>query len=119
MTSLELRRGDIVLTDFSPAREHEANFVRPSVVVTNDLANLYGVAITVVPLTSNVDVVHAFQILLPRSRTGLDRDSKAQVELLRGVARSSFRRVMGMVPDDLMVQLDRRLLDHLDLAKMA
>ena len=113
--TIEVRRGDIVLTDFGPAREHEADFVRPAVVITNDQANRYGNAIAVVPLTSKVDDVYAFQLLLPRINTGLDRDSKAQVELLRSVSRSRLKRVLGAVPAKLMAQLDRLLAEHLAL----
>lgn len=116
---MELRRGDIVLTDFSPARQHEADFVRPAVLVTNDQANRYGNAVAVVPLTSNVEDVYAFQLFLSRTRTGLDRDSKAQVELLRSVSKSRLRRNLGAVPADLMAQLDSLLAEHLALPRPA
>lgn len=117
MTLPPFRRGDIVLVDFSPAREHEADFVRPAVVVTNDHANLYAPTLMVVPLTSNITSVHAYQVFLPRQKTGLDRDSKAQIELTRGIARSRVKRVLSVVPEELMVEIDMRLAEHLDLGR--
>lgn len=35
-----LRRGDVAVVDFSPAGEGEANFIRPAIVVTNDIARI-------------------------------------------------------------------------------
>lgn len=110
-----IRRGDILLIDFAPARDGEANFIHPAVVITNNAANLNGNSIVVVPLTSNTERVYPFQVLLPTERTGLTKDSKAQVELLRSVAVSRVRRSLGFVPDDLMGELDARVREHLAL----
>jgi len=76
-------RGEIRIIDLDPARGAEANTKRPAVVVSNDGANArvsklaYGV-ITVVPVTSNVQQIHPFQVFLAASVTGLPSDSKAQ-----------------------------------------
>ena len=110
-----LRRGDIVLTDFTPARSAEANFVRPAVLVSNNNVNTFAPAVTVVPLTSNTAKLYATQVLLPSERTGLDRDSKAQVELLRHVNLGRISKALGVVPQDLMQAIDQRLREHLAL----
>src|SRR6266571_6507698 len=87
----EVRRGEIRWVDLDPARGQEAAKVRPAVVVSNDGANatadrLGRGVITVVPVTSNVERVYPFQVLLPAAKTGLDRDSKAQAEQVRSIA---------------------------------
>ena len=110
-----LQRGDIVLTDFAPAREGEANFTRPAIVVTNNQANIVAPVISVVPLTSNVERVYPMQLFLPSDQTGLDRDSKAQIELLRHVAISRLRKVIARVPEVFMLELDSKIKDHLAL----
>ena len=86
-----MRRGEIRLVDFNPARGSEANKVRPAVVVSNDDSNnaverLGRGVVTVVPLTSNVRRVYPYQVLLGAAETGLRVDSKAQAELVRSVA---------------------------------
>lgn len=111
-----LRRGDIAFTDFAPAREGEANYTRPAIIVTNNQANAVAPVVTVIPLTSNLERVYPMQLFLPNNRTGLDRDSKAQVELLRHVAVSRIRKVIGYVPEDLMLELDTKVKDHLALS---
>jgi len=111
-----VRRGDILLVNFAPARDNEADSIRPAVVMTNNVANANGTVIAVVPLTSNVERVYAFQLFMPNGRTGLNEDSKAQVEQLRSVALSRVVRRLGFVPDDLMAELDARVKEHLGLS---
>lgn len=112
---LLLRRGDIAFIDFAPARDSEANYTRPAIVITNNQANAVAPVVSVIPLTSNLERIYPMQLFLASSRTGLDRDSKAQVELLRHVALSRVRNVIAYVPEDLMRELDNKLKDHLAL----
>ena len=112
---MNLYRGDILLVDFEPARENEANKVGPAILVTNDQANQHGTNVMVVPLTSNVRRVYPFQLLLPAEYTGLQEDSKAQVELTRSVNRSRLGQRVGQLSEMLLGQLDGRLKLHLTL----
>ena len=114
--ALELiRRGDIFLTQFEPARAGEANYTHPAIVVTNNRANLITSVLVVIPITSNIERIYPFELALPNQRTGLNKDSKAQVNLIRHVSTDRFTRHLGFVPDDLMLELDRRIKDHLAL----
>ena len=110
-----IRRGDIFLTHFGPARAGEPDFKRPAVVITNNVANAKADALTVVPLTSNLNTVYDFQLLLPTKRTGLNLDSKAQTELISCIAISRIGKHLGQVPADLMAELDARIRLHLAL----
>jgi mRNA interferase MazF len=90
------------------------------VIVSNDGANqaaerLGRGVITVVPITSNTDLVYPFQVMLPASVTGLDRDSKAQAEQLRSVAVERLGRPVGMLTPALSAALDDALRLHLAL----
>lgn len=98
----------------------EAAKRRPAVVVSNDHANTRAArlgrgVITVVPVTSNIDSVHPFQVLLPSEETGLGHDAKAQAELLRSVDIRRVGPATGMVSADLIRKLDDALRTHLDL----
>jgi len=113
-------RGEIRLTVLKPTRGSEANKRRPAVIVSNDRANSIAQrsgrgVVTVVPVTSNVARVFAFQALLPAEETGLRVDSKAQAEQVRSVAVERIGQVVGRVPTHLMVQLDDALRLHLQL----
>ena len=115
-----MRRGEIWLIDFEPSRAEEADKRRPAVIVTNDGANVRadqlgrGV-ITVVPLTSKVDRVQPFQVLLPSADTGLPRNSKAQAEQVMSVAVTRVGMLIGRGPHDLLDEVDEALRLHLAL----
>ena len=74
-----MRRGEIRLVDFNPARGSEASKIRPAVVISNDDSNRAvervgrGV-VTVVPLTSSVSRVYPYQVLVTAPETGLRFD---------------------------------------------
>ena len=96
----------------------EAARRRPAVIVANDGANTSAArlgrgVVTVVPVTSKTERVYLFQILLDAADRGLDRDSKAQAEQVRSIAVERVGDVIGVVPFDLMVQLDDALRVHL------
>ena len=113
-------RGEIRVVDLDPARGSEANKRRPAVIVSNDGANgtafrLNRGVITVVPVTSNVDRVHPFQVLLPAAVCGLPADSKAQAEQVRSVAIERVGRRIGQLTAPLLADLDEALRLHLAL----
>ena len=115
-----MRRGEIHAVDLGPVRGPEANKRRPAVIVSNDAANLAAArlgrgVITVVPVTSSVEHLYPFQVVLPRADTGLARDSKAQAEQVRSVAVERVGVRLGVVPRALMLQIDEALRLHLAL----
>jgi mRNA interferase MazF len=115
-----MRRGEVCLVDLEPARGAEADKRRPAVIVSNDGANSAAArlgrgVITVVPVTSNIERLYPFQVLLPASATGLDRDSKAQAEQLRSIAIERVGPTVGVLPAELLGALDEALRLHLAL----
>ncbi|MFN0028884.1 MAG: type II toxin-antitoxin system PemK/MazF family toxin [Acidimicrobiales bacterium] len=115
-----MRRGEIRLVDLEPVRGSEANKQRPAVLVSNDGANSTAArlgrgVVTVVPVTSNLDRVYPFQVVLLGSDTGLPIDSKAQAEQIRSVAVERIGPRVGFVPGSVMEALDEALRLHLSL----
>jgi len=116
-----MRRGDVYLADLDPARGSEAAKPRPVVVVSHDalnrtVASLGRGVVTVVPLTSNVAIVHPFQVLVPAGAAGLDRAGKAQAEQVRAIAVERLGpRSVGALDQALLAELDDALRLHLAL----
>lgn len=115
-----MRRGDTHLVDLEPIRGSEADKRRPAVIVSNDAANttaerLGRGVVTVVPVTSSIEHVFPFQVLLPAARSGLAVDSKAQAEQVRSVNVQRVGARIGLVPHALMAELDEALRLHLAL----
>jgi mRNA interferase MazF len=115
-----VRRGEIYLVEFDPTRGSEVTKRRPAIIVSNDVANSTATTlgrgvITVVPITSNVERIYPFQIFLPATNTGLRRDSKAQAEQVRSIAVERVGERTGVLPLELLRDLDRALRVHLAL----
>jgi mRNA interferase MazF len=115
-----MRRGEICLVDLDPARGSEANKRRPAVIVSNDGANAVASrlgrgVVTVVPVTSNVERVFPFQVLLSATETGLRVASKAQAEQVRAVAVERIGPAVGALQSASMDKLDDALRLHLSL----
>lgn len=115
-----MRRGDLHWVDLDPAEGSEANKRRPAIIVSNDGANVTATrlgrgVVTIVPVTSSVDRVYPFQVLIPAGTSGLGRDSKAQAEQVRTVALQRIGARIGTVPAQAMELLDAALRLHLAL----
>ena len=113
-------RGEIRLADLDPARGSEANKRRPAVIVSNDRANVTAArlgrgVVTVIPVTSNIDRIFPFQVLLPVELTGLRADSKAQAEQVRSVAVVRLGPVLGQLSASIMQEVDDALRLQLQL----
>lgn len=113
-------RGEIWSVDLDPARTGEAAKRRPAVIVSNDGANtaaerLGRGVVAVVPLTSNIERVYPFQVLVRSDDSGLSTDSKAQAEQVRSISVDRLSRMVGVLPAPLMEELDEALRLHLAL----
>lgn len=108
------------MVDLEPVRGAEANKRRPAVIVSNDAANSTATrlgrgVLTVVPVTSSVDRIYPFQVLLPAGTAGLRLDSKAQAEQVRSIDAERIGERLGRIPNQLMAALDDALRLHLAL----
>ena len=108
------------MVDLAPSIGAEADKRRPAVIVSNDGAN--GVAqrlgrgtVTIVPVTSNINRVYPFQVLLRSRLTGLSEHSKAQAEQVRSVDIARVGERVGIVPPILLSAIDEALRLHLAL----
>lgn len=115
-----MRRGEIRIVDPDPTPGSETSKRRPALIVSNDGANATATrlgrgVVTIVPITSNIQRVHPFQVALPAAETGLHQDSKAQAEQVRSVAVERVGEQTGQVPPAIMLEIDEALRLHLAL----
>jgi mRNA interferase MazF len=111
-----MRRGDIYFADLNPVVGSEIAKQRPVLIVSNNANNRAASTVTVVPLTSQVNRVYPFEVLLDMDDTGLPKPSKAQVQQIRTISKQRIlgRRVgrLGISP---MQNMEAALKLHLDL----
>jgi|SRR5699024_1151476 len=109
-----MRRGDIVAVDLRPARGSRTDMSRLAVIVSNDAADSARAdTITLVPLTSNIERIYPFQVLLDATVTGLPRDVKAQAEQVRSIAVDRIGQTRGHLPRAQIRKVDAALRAHL------
>ena len=111
-----MKRGDIVFADLSPTVGSEINKRRPVLIVSNDANNRVASTVTVLPITSNITKVFPFEIALAREDSGLPKDSKAQAQQIRTIAKERVSgQPVGRLKQDKMRAVDVAIRLHLAL----
>ena len=111
-----MRRGDIYYADLSPTIGSEINKRRPVLIVSNDANNRASNTVTIVPLTSNVARVYPFEVALAPADSGLPRESKAQAQQVRTIAKQRITgTAVGRLAADQMASVEAALRLHLGL----
>jgi mRNA interferase MazF len=108
-----IQRGDIFLVDLDPVVGSELSKTRPAVVLQNEFANRTSPTVTVVPLSSRVDRVFPFQVLIPAGEGGLEKDSKALCEQIRTLSRKRLRQRLGSLSPERLQEIRSALDRHL------
>ncbi len=106
-----MRRGDIILADFSGGRGGEIQKTRPAVVVTNDGALRRENRLQVVPLTGNVGRVYSAEALV----TLQGRLCKAMANQLTTIAFERVRTTLGAVTPAELQRVERAIIAQLAL----
>ncbi len=114
---LELRRGDIVWVNCDPSVGVEPKKVRTCVVVSNDIANRYGQAVTLVP-TQRYSAERAgrgYMVDLRKPRSSLKDARVANASMIVTFDRTRIVGRAGRLGGDALEKLDAALALHLGL----
>jgi mRNA interferase MazF len=110
-----MRRGDIYSVNWGTRRVWRTSLFRPGLILTNNAANERLPHLMLAPLTTNVTRLYPFDVLLPLGSSGVLEVSKVQLNYLRGMVRTRLGAYLGSVPSDLMLEINAKLRNHLDL----
>lgn len=113
---MEIKRGDMFLVDFNPARGSEQAGYRPAVVVQNDVGNRYSPTVIIVAVTTGVHKDYPFLVKLKAGEGGLEKDSAANAAQVLTVDKSRLVRRLGSLSPEKMHQVNRALAVSLGLA---
>lgn len=103
-----MKRGDIWWADLGDPIASEPGYRRPVLVVQSDAFNRSGIStVVVVSLTSALKRAEAFgNVLLPKKRSGLDRDSVVNVSQVTTLDKSELIEEVGSVDGRVMKDVD-------------
>lgn len=85
---MDVRRGDVVLTDLDSTEGSEQRGVRPALVLQNDVGNRNASTTIVAPLTTSYDPqsIRPYEAELRADRTVVDQDSVVLLNQIRVVS---------------------------------
>jgi mRNA interferase MazF len=111
-----MKRGEIYYANLDPTVGAEVNKHRPVVIVSNDINNRANSLVTVLPITSNVDRVYPFEVLLAANESGLPKASKVQAQQIRTLSKQRLvGKVVGQLSIEKMQAIDAAMRLHLNL----
>ncbi len=112
-----MKRGEIYFADLDPTIGDETKKIRPVLIVSNNANNNVSNTITIIPITSNVNRVYPFEVLLETKESGLPKKSKAQCHQIRTISkkRISNLKIQACVSNSIMAKINSAVKLHLDL----
>jgi len=112
-----IERGHLYIVDFNPRVKTKPGKLRPAVVLQSDLVNEAGYPSTIViPTTTRlVENPGILRLRIKQGQGGLARDSDLLLGQLIAVANESFRQEIGVLPDELTEELEKRIRSILSL----
>ncbi len=113
----EIRRGDVLWIQCDPSLGIEPRKTRTCVVVSNDVANRFGQAITVVPTQAHTPArtARAYMVDLRRPRSNLADARVANASMVMTYDRTRVVRRAGRITAETQRALDGALAIHLGL----
>lgn len=114
---VEIHRGDVVWINCDPSVGVEPRKIRTCVVVSNDIANRYGQAITVIPTQrfTAERAARAYMVDLRSPRSTLEQPRVANASMVMTYDRGRIVKRAGRVSASTKPLLDRALALHLGL----
>ncbi len=112
-----MKKGEIYFANLDPTIGSEIKKTRPVLIVSNDQNNQHHSLLTVVPLTSQVARIFPFEVFLSQADSGLSRDSKAQCNQIRAIAKQRLTgaRPVGQISAQQMAEVHDAIKLHLGL----
>ena len=113
----EYKRGDVLWIQCDPSVGVEPRKVRTCVVVSNDIANLHGQAVTVVPTQAHTAerARRAYMVDLRKPRSDLREARVANASMIMTYDRDRVVKRAGRISPEAQMALDRALRIHLAL----
>jgi mRNA interferase MazF len=114
-----VRRGEIYLVTFDPARGSELKKTRPGIVIQNDHSNLTSPNTILAGITSKVGTrLYPTDVLIPAGEGGLTLDSVVKLDQVRTVDKARLLKRLGAVSPATLRKIDRALLASFGLIQI-
>jgi len=112
------QRGTIYEVNFNPARGSEQAGIGPALIIQNDAGNSSSSTTIVAAITSSIHGrIYPFEVLLGKGE--LPKRSMVKCDQIMTVSKERLGKLMGVVPDDVMDEVDEALKHSLGLRRLS
>ncbi|MBT3217558.1 MAG: type II toxin-antitoxin system PemK/MazF family toxin [Proteobacteria bacterium] len=117
---IEICRGDVVWVNCSPSVGVEPRKLRTCVIVSNNVANRFGAAVTVVPTQhwTKERALRLYMVDLRPPRSSMDVHRVANCSMVMTYDRRRVVRAEGSLAKEALAELDEALALHLGLVPL-
>jgi len=109
------KRGEIWLVSLELVAGHEIGKTRPALVISNNRNNEFSSTITLIPITSSIEKVYPFEVLILKTESGISTDSKIKCNQIRTVDKLRLLKPAGGLSSDKLAEVEKALLVHLGM----
>ncbi len=110
-----MKKGDIVWADLNPTIGGEMNKIRPVIIVSNNINNQFSETVTILPITSTVNKIYPFEVLLKAEEGNLKNDSEIKANQIRTIDKKKLKQYIGTVKASKLSEIDDAIKIHLAL----
>ncbi len=114
MNGSNLRRGEVWLVNFNPARGSEQKGIRPSLVVQNDTGNTYASTTIVAAITTTIKKFPV-TVILPAGEGGLRQRSMVNLAQFLSLDKNRLQKRLGKLGDAAMQKVNEAIKVSLDV----
>jgi mRNA interferase MazF len=106
---MNIKRGDVFLVNFNPARGSEQVGYRPAVVIQNNVGNRHGSTTIIASITTSVNKIYPFMVNLRIGEGGLDKESAVNLAQILTIDKERLENKLGCLSDERMDEVDKAI----------
>jgi mRNA interferase MazF len=112
---MQIKRGDVFLVNFNPARGSEQAGYRPAVVIQNNVGNRHGSTTIIAAITTSVNKTYPFMVRLSIGEGGLNKESAVNLAQILTIDKARLENKLGCLSEERMDEVNKALKVSLDL----
>lgn len=110
-----MKQGEIWNVYFDPIKGSEQSGNRPAVIISGNVMNTHSDLAIVCPMTNSIKNYKGNPILKPNNNNGLETISEVLVFQIRTLSKVRFKKKIGTVSEDIILEIKETLQDTLRL----
>jgi mRNA interferase MazF len=111
----DIRRGEIYWVNWHPGRGSEQSRLRPALVIQNDIGNRYSPTTIVAALTTAVEKLYPFLVIVTAKESGLPRDSTVNLAVILTIDKTRLTSKCGELGEAKMSEVAEAIKSSLGL----